>query len=500
MINKTYILFFLTIAIFSLQAETIYLTNYPGQGPYIDTLRLKVLPIKEEFFFFSADEREVSVLADKKHKYTYHVWMQDKPAPIVFAIPGLGGHFSGVTQTAFAELIYDAGFSVVMLSSSFNWDFVQNASTVITPGYTPYDAQDIYNVIKYVISDLNNEYGEKQINGKILTGYSLGGLQTLFIAKLDEQVKKVNFQRYVAVSPPVNLLYALKELDSLYATWTNWSDAKIDNKTLKITSYYLELLETGATNSESLQLEPIDAKFSIGIVYRRVLAETIKAILENYNYNFISNQYGFNTEKLDKELERFSYFNYLKTFFKATQSNLWKEGFTLRDLNANASLPAIQETLLNNTNIYVFHAENDFLLSDYDKKWLAKVLQDKLTFYNQGGHLGYMYRKEFKKQFIDALKGIPFKEGSSKNIPVIIAKSNSLKKKEARIIKTTKQGKTTPASSAKQIEVSFGKNHRQIDIPEDATATIVRVTIEPEPEKRERRNDITLESSEKKEK
>lgn len=481
-----YLFFCSLLAASFLNAGSISLTNFPPQGPFIDTLRLKMLHVKGEFFFSDADEREIKPLADDNLKFTYRAWMQEKPAPLVFALPGLGGHCAGETQTAFAEMIFNAGFSVVMITSPFNWDFLLNASTAITPGYTPYDAKDAYNVIKFILMDLKDEYGTNAITKKILTGYSLGALETIFIAALDNEEKQVGFERYVAISPPVNLLYAMKQLDDLYSIWTNWSDATILTNTIKITTYYKKISERGINRNSLLKLAERDAKYTIGIVYRRVLAETLKTLLSVRDYAFVKHAYGFTKRELDKELERFSYFNYIKTFFKFEHPELWTNNFTLRTLNANAGLPAVQTTLLSSTNIYIFHAANDFLLTDYDRKWLAKVMKNNITFFDRGGHLGYFYTDEFQTNFIRALNGLPIKNDTTNIFPISAAVTNLIFKIDDSVLKEAAAPANTNISEniTEIIEIKVDKNNTNntISLPPNATAAVIKVTVEPQPE------------------
>jgi hypothetical protein len=44
-------------------------------------------------------------------------------------------------------------------------------------------------------------------------------------------------------------------------------------------------------------------------------------------------------------------------------------------------------------------------LTDYDRDWLSGVLDDRLTIYSHGGHLGYLYRKEVQQDIVNALQG-----------------------------------------------------------------------------------------------
>ncbi len=68
-------------------------------------------------------------------RYTY--WLQPKPAPVIFILPGLGGNRRSMTSAALAEMAWRQGLSAVTLSSPFNWDFMLNASSAAVPVTRP---------------------------------------------------------------------------------------------------------------------------------------------------------------------------------------------------------------------------------------------------------------------------------------------------------------------------------------------------------------------------
>ncbi|NLF39448.1 hypothetical protein GX586_08385 [bacterium] len=376
--------------------KDIVLEGFNPSSPYCDTIRFLLLKPKADRFEKKGDFREVAVLDDGRGKeLTYKVWMQKKPAPLAFIIPGLGGHCASVQEAGLAEVLFDKGYSVAALSSPFNWEFVTAASTVIVPGHTPRDAEDMYAVMQAVRADIREEYGEDAVTKTALMGYSLGAIEALFIARIDEAERKMGFERILAINPPVNLLHGLIQLDDLFKVWTNWSEAQLDAVKVKAMKIYNIYSAKGSLLEAGLLIEPAEAKFAIGYTFHRTLGETIKAIHSRKDYGFLKNPYSrWSSERLDKEIERYLFSDYVLTFVKAAYSNLWLTAQPVHKLNAEASIFTLEKMLERNDRVRVLHSRDDFLLTDDDRLWLDNVLGDRIVFFDHGAHLGFLYHEQ----------------------------------------------------------------------------------------------------------
>ena len=386
----------------------VSLTNYPSQNPYIDTLRYALLKMSDPDFYFDAQQRLVQVSDDnKKAKIGYKLWMHKQPAPLVFLMPGLGTHFVDSEPAAIAEILYSNGFSVALVSSAFNWEFALNASSSGVPGYTPQDARDIYAVLQRVLADITANNPSSNITEKILAGYSMGGLHAAFVGDIDAREHKINFDRIVALSPPVNVMHGLLTLDEFYQTWRQWSEVVIEEKKNKAVKFYKMYTAGELNGSTNLPVDTEEAQFAIGLLYRMSLNEVIKAIHSQKDFGILNHSYStFSRQELEKEIERYGYYRYAMTFIKTAYSNLWQSQ-PLEQLNREASLPAIQQTLRNNPRIFILHTSDDWLLNDYDRRWLENVMQDRMVILNHGGHLGYFYRPDAQKYVIAVMRGTP---------------------------------------------------------------------------------------------
>ena len=383
--------------------ETVKLKNFHSQGSYIDTLKYISLKVDDWKFFKNAKQRSVKVIENAEEtELTYKLWLQQKEAPLVIIIPGIGGHYAGISVTAIAEIVFKKGFSALAISNPFCWEFLLNASSKLTPGYTPVDAADTYNALQIILKDAEEKYGTNIFSKKILLGYSLGALNCLFIADIDSKEKKINFDRYVALSPPVDLLYGLNKLDDFSNIWKKWPDKKI--KDIKNKAVYL-IENTKVTGTNNLPITSEEAKFAIGFAFKTILKESILSIHSRKDFGILSIPYKtFSRRKLEKEIERMSYEDYLNTFLKSSYSELFNNNYSKEELGRKASLPAIENTLLSNPKIRIIHTENDFLLTDYDREWLRNIMGDRLLFFNCGGHLGYFGNPTANEYIIRTLK------------------------------------------------------------------------------------------------
>lgn len=182
-----------------------------GPTPTIEAVHFRV---QDGRFASRGSERSVEIEATGD-KLPYSFWIQKEPAPAVFIVPGMAGHRNSEMVRALAEVLYNAGFSVVAISNTFNWEFISRAATTSMPGFTPVDSLDVYNAMSAVSRDLDARYPGR-ITSKALVGLSLGGIQTLFIAdaEADRGEGSLKFDRYVAVNPPCDPAYSLSQLDS----------------------------------------------------------------------------------------------------------------------------------------------------------------------------------------------------------------------------------------------------------------------------------------------
>ncbi|MCP4181331.1 MAG: hypothetical protein GY756_26515 [bacterium] len=384
------------------------LVYYPAQDPIVNTLRSALFyPGDKQFsfwhkqFFMESNfydqgfVYDIDVLKDRP-SLSYKLWLQPKPSNLITVLPGLGTNYTGISLTALAEVFYLQGYSVLALSSVFNWEFYESASSTLTPGYTPVDSLDVYYALTKIINHLEKKY-ENRIKENILVGYSLGALHTLYIADYESKHSdsSIGYKRYLALNPPVNVLYSLKIVDDFYLVADSWTQPEITKKMYKGMRLYRKVLDKSTNTKEKLPFTIDEAKYIIGLSFHLSLVELISSIHERHDFGILKAKSSwFSRSALYKEIDNYTFYDYLLTFFKKNYAEKTGKEFFLAEYNKRSGLKAIESTLRNNEKIRVIHTENDFLLKDQDRKWLDAILGDRITSINKGGHLGYLYNEQ----------------------------------------------------------------------------------------------------------
>jgi len=409
------------------------ISSYPNQGAEVNTLRAELFFVKNDAgawarmsplyrtFYQQRISASLQVLPDKP-ELKYHLWMQEKPADLIVIIPGTGESFVDLTPTAFANMYYKQGYSAVIISNAFNWEFMQAAGSVLTPGYTPVDAKDVNNALELLLKKLENENPGK-IRRKILIGSSMGALHTLFIADMNYKSGNDAFSRYIAVNPPVDLLYAMRKIDEFYAVGATWNKDEIQQNVRKCILSYMKMLRgidpaaspiAGGINRRQevkmsvkssktgqVEFKTEEAQFLIGLSFHMNLTEVIYSIYSRHDTGVIKAEKSwFDRREIYAEIDKFNFNAYLHKFLlKEYQKRLGKK-VTVEELGRKSGLMPIEKTLKENKKIRVIHNADDFLLKKADLAWLRHQLGNRITVFTHGGHLGNLYTESVQKRMI----------------------------------------------------------------------------------------------------
>ena len=370
----------------------------------------------------------------RRLKFTF--WLQPGKANVVYIVPGLGSHRLAETSLALAELVYDNGFSAVVVSSPFNYEFMEHASTAAMPAYLPVDGQDLRVALTEIDRCLHARYPNR-LGNRALMGYSMGAFQSLFIAAtgstnrycvvtkgrvlrfpegkqgvkvvriapVTNQLPLIQFDRYVAISPPVRLMYGISKLDEFYRAPLKWPAAErtddIENTFLKVAALSQDTLMP----QTSLPFSAIESKFLIGLTFRFILRDIIYTSQRRDNQGILHHQIrNWRREPVYHEILRYSYEDYFKKFvipYYQTRGLASPVGETLDKAD---DLRTYAAGLRANPDIRVIVNQNDFLLADKDLTWLqATFSPTQLTVFPQGGHLGNLSNPTVQKAILAAL-------------------------------------------------------------------------------------------------
>jgi ABC-type transporter lipoprotein component MlaA len=343
----------------------------------------------------------------KKLKFTY--WLQPENAPVVFIVPGLGSHRQAATVLALAELVFQNGFSAVSVSSSFNYEFMQHASTTAVPSYTPVDVQDLRVALTEIDGWLEKRYPNR-LGYKALMGYSLGAFQSLFVAATasTNHAPLTPFNRYVALNPPVRLLYGVSQLDKCFQAPLAWPSeerrANLENTLLKVAA----LSKTPPAPQSSLPFDAIESRFLIGMTFRFILRDTIYCSQQRENQGVLEHRIRkLRRNPVYQEILQYSYQDYFEKFVVPYYQTRGVDLTDAATLKQEGDLRTYTQSLQANENVRLIVNRNDILLADEDLKWLETNFEaDRLTLFEHGGHLGNLTDPAVQKAILKALAGL----------------------------------------------------------------------------------------------
>lgn len=401
----------------------------------LETLESVFFTFKDPDFPTSGKTKSVRIpTTGEKLKFTF--WLQPGKANVVYIIPGLGGHRLAQPSLALAELVFKNGFSAVVISSPFNAEFMENASTAALPAYLPVDARDAHVALTEIDRRLHTLYPNR-LGNRALMGYSMGALETLFvaggeptnqysvvtpgrtlrflqgkqgvkdviIAPVTNQFPLARFDRYVAINTPVRMAYGMARLDEFYRAPLDWPATNradnLENTFLKVAA----LSKSKLTPETTLPFDAVESKFLIGMTFRFILRDIIYSSQRRNNQGVLQHPLrNLRRNPVYQEILQYSYEDYYKDFAVPYYQD--------RDLSAPATaalekagdLRTYDAGLRANPDIRVIVNQNDFLLAGEDLAWLQATFgTNQLTVFPQGGHLGNLFNPSVQKSILAAL-------------------------------------------------------------------------------------------------
>jgi ABC-type transporter lipoprotein component MlaA/pimeloyl-ACP methyl ester carboxylesterase len=343
----------------------------------------------------------------RKLKFTF--WLQPGKAPVVYIVPGLGSHRLAENSLALAELIYKNGFSAVCVSSPFNSEFMESASTAALPAYLPVDGHDLHVALTEIDRRLNKLYPAR-LGDRALMGYSMGAFDSLYVAATEptNQLPLIKFDRVVAINTPVRLAQGISKLDEFYRAPLSWPETNrtdnIENTFLKVAA----LSKLTLTPRSSLPFSAIESKFLIGLTFRFMLRDIIYSSQRRNNQGVLQHPIrNYRREPVYQEILNYSYEDYFEKFAIPYYEAHGLGSDAPKTLQKAGDLRTYDAGLRANPNIRVIVNENDFLLTDEDLVWLrATFSPEQLTVFNRGGHLGNLVNPTVQKIILGALANL----------------------------------------------------------------------------------------------
>jgi ABC-type transporter lipoprotein component MlaA/pimeloyl-ACP methyl ester carboxylesterase len=374
----------------------------------LETLQSVFFTVRNEKFPARGKTESVRIPATgKRLNFTY--WLQRKPAPVVYIVPGLGSHRLAGPAMALAELVYSNGFSAVTVSSAFNYEFMKFASTAALPSYAPVDAQDLHVALTEIDRRLTAG-STGRFKGRALMGYSMGGFHSLFIAATPptNDPPLIKFDRFVAINSPVRLLYAVSQLDEFFQAPLAWPAGerteKMENTFLKVA----ELSKTSLVPQGAPPFSAIESKFLIGVAFRLILRDMIFSSQQRHNQGVLKEPLrDMKREAAYREILQYSFTDYFRQFVTPYYQTRGIDLTEPETLKRAVDLRTHSDRLRANADIRLIVNRNDILLAEEDLRWLEAVIgPERLRIFDRGGHLGNLAHPEVQKAILKALEGL----------------------------------------------------------------------------------------------
>lgn len=373
----------------------IVLKDYKSQGADVDALRTVLfdeqnlnksawseLSIWNKSFANQIKTASVNIYPLRKNYRYRYILQKEKNAPLAIIYPSIGENIMSDESAVQAKILYDEGFSVVIMGSAFQWEFVKSMQENYRPGLP---SQDAYYLRKTTLAILNDIEKKKDIKPekKILVGTSFGALTGLFSASDEARENTLGISKYIFINPPVEAFFALKQIDKFFQSVSEASDIKMqaaitDKKTVDI------MQEAKQGTVETLPFTKNEAELAISFTMKQKLSDVVFTI---------ENQSMARKNKLHTTLNNMNFYDYANTYIVPAQNK------SIDQLSYDASLYSISDFLKNNNNYTIYHSIDDCFANQQQLKWLKHETGDKTIIYSNGSHLGYLYRSEFLDLF-----------------------------------------------------------------------------------------------------
>ncbi len=326
-----------------------------------------------------------------RQELPYSIWLQEEPAPLMIQLPGLGSHRKSNMDLALAELAYNEGYNVLIFSNTFNWEFMASAPQGYAPGYVETDKEMLRIAYQGIMADLDADYGAEHFLNRSLIGMSMGAWYTLNLAA-DLNARGVSHlvDHCIAINPPLNLIQGIAALDNLYRTPYQNGDmveaqAIIDSALAKA----FISRQMGLQPTAELPFTNAEASYLIGLNFRLTLHEAIIAGAFDQELNIFGSKGA-----LYRDMSGLSFDDYYtKIAFPVNQ----RQGASLKDIEHSIDLRNRERDLKKVKHLHLILSENDFLLNERDLNWFKTNFAANTTLFEQGGHLGELWRPELQQ-------------------------------------------------------------------------------------------------------
>jgi pimeloyl-ACP methyl ester carboxylesterase len=385
--------------------------SFPYSNPYLATITAGLL--KPDYLDKSIAYQEFSIrgnparnsvpfFGSKRNQVTLRYWAGKPGKPLLILVAGIGGSAASTYQNFLSYHFAKRGFHVLTLPSPFHYTFALASSTYALPGHTATDAKDLYELMQKAVERIEKK---KKIDFPAfhLLGVSMGALESAYLAEIDSREKKFTFEKVLLINPPVNPTFGGETLDQLLQSGASISPD--DKKSLqeRLIKIGIDSLVLGDINSPDyfLNLETrfptteTEKKYIIGKSMIEFLEALVFTTQQVNDLGVLKNPIAIDDpDPRLEESSNFRYEDYLRKILLPGLQQTWRKDLTLEELVKTSTLNSLGVFLQNQTNIFVMHNEDDFIINAEDISFLKTTFGSRLSLYPYGGHVGNLWYKE----------------------------------------------------------------------------------------------------------
>ncbi len=370
------------------------LFDYKPQCPVVDSMRTVLFDLPEindsiwnelsvwnRCFCKKIKTSSVNIHPERDDYKFKFILQKEKNSPLAIIYPSIGEGVSSHHSVVLAKLFYDEGYSVVIQGSNFQWEFVKSMPDGYRPGIPSNDTDYLKTVTGKIITKLQDKY-DCEFPEKTVIGTSFGAIATLFLADKEYKNPTLGITKYISVNPPVELMYAMKQIDKNTAEW-NKNPENLKERTAVTAAKILQITQAKDFSEEDIGTMPFsedEGKLITGFIMHQKLSDVVFTI-ENASKTKKTAIYD--------TLNNITYEDYAKKYLL---NDMYAN---IEDLDFVTSLYSIADYLKNSDNYKIYHTLDDYLVNHKQLKDLKQISKDKLVLFDHGAHLGFLYRDEF---------------------------------------------------------------------------------------------------------
>jgi ABC-type transporter lipoprotein component MlaA/pimeloyl-ACP methyl ester carboxylesterase len=372
--------------------------------PTMETMGVVKIACQNPDFRHSGREMSVRIPSTGR-RMKFNCWLQPDAAPVVYIVPGLSSHRLSQMTLAFAEHLYQNGYSVVGTTGIFHPEFMENASTTALPAYPPVDCRDLL-VEMTEIDKLLERKNPGRLGKRAFVGFSMGAFQALHMAANESKhdAGLMKFDRYLAINPPVSLHHGVVRIDGFNNAPMAWPEDKRDFLAGNALHKAAKMMKMPPSDGPP-PFDRIESEFLIGLTFKLTLRDAIFSSQWRNNMGVLKTPLSkWRRDPCYEEILNYSYRDY---FIKFVLPYYQTKGISLADFRREGNLINYGGKLRANPNVRVLTNRNDFLLKAEDLSWLQSTLGGKrLKVFPNGGHLGNLTTAPVQSAVLESLGGL----------------------------------------------------------------------------------------------